>query len=338
MSDLPIFLFPQALAASLFAIPVFWTVWKSGKYVSYVRNPGERTFGSGGAFRFVRAAAGAIAVLSAAAILADPRYERTVSERKTEGIDIAFVLDLSKSMLAEDILPNRLEVAKRVIAEFVAKREGDRFGLVAFAGKPFLLSPASPSKTAFSEILLRTTTDSIRQEIPGLSGTAMGDGLLLATDALSGSVREKVAIVLTDGEANVGLDPEPVAKYAAERGIRIFTVGIGDPKGTDLFVTDAATGQKRFFTGPDGKPIRAIVDEPLLRGMAETGSGEYGLAKDAESLARVFDRIDRLTKTETVSVVETRYPPATWPFSVLFCASFATFAFLRPKGAENQPA
>lgn len=125
MSHIPVFLNPHWLWLSLLAIPAAYSVWASGKYVSFVRRPesAKPAF----PWRPVRAACAAVAIVSASAIVADPRYESVRSEEKTRGIDAVFVLDLSKSMLAEDIEPNRLENAKRVIASFVSQREGDRF-------------------------------------------------------------------------------------------------------------------------------------------------------------------------------------------------------------------
>lgn len=267
--------------------------------------------------------------------LADPRHERSEVRTKTHGIDIAIVLDLSKSMLAEDVLPNRMEAAKGVIADFVVGRKGDRFALVAFAGKPFLLSPLTDSKETFAAVLSKISTDSIHQEIPGLSGTDIGDGLLLATDALSGSVREKTIVLVTDGEANVGVDPKPVAKFAADNGIKIFSVGIGDPKGIDLFVTDRKSGEKQYFIGPDGKPIHAVVDEELLKYLSNVSGGGYGLAKDAEALRALFKKIDEVTKRPVETVTEERFTDAKGPFLILLGCLLPVFAFLRGRGSEN---
>lgn len=179
--------------------------------------------------------------------MADPRYPYVKTTENKEGTDIVFVFDISKSMLAEDLSPNRLEAAKRVLANFVAKRDGDRFGLVIFAGKPFLLSPLTSDAEAFTAILSKVTTDSIRQEIPGLSGTNIGEGLLLASESLSGTTGDKNVVLVTDGEANVGIDPKPVAKLMSERKVKIHSIGIGDPKGIDLYVTDKTSGQKTYF-------------------------------------------------------------------------------------------
>lgn len=148
-------------------------------------------------------------------------------------------------MLAEDIQPNRIEAAKKVIADFFGHFTSDRLAVVLFAGKPFLSTPLTFDYTALTDVVEHITTDSIRQDVPGLSGTAMGDGLLVAIDTLeNGSKnttdgkREKVIIVLTDGEANMGVNPSVAAKLAAEKGIKIYTIGIGDPNGTDLYITD----------------------------------------------------------------------------------------------------
>lgn len=94
---------------------------------------------------------------------------------------------------------------------------------------------------AFSTILSKVTTDSVRQEIPGFSGTNIGEGLLLASESLSGATGDKNVILVTDGEANVGVDPRPVAKLLQEKGVKVHSVGIGDPGGIDLFVTDKRT-------------------------------------------------------------------------------------------------
>ena len=115
-------------------------------------------------------------------------------------------------MLAEDITPNRLEAAKKTIDTFISKRESDRIGIILFAGKPFASVPLTFDYDAVRNILSETTTDTIDQRIPGLSGTAIGDGILSATDMLMRNAdtahpRAKIIILLTDGEANVGVDP-----------------------------------------------------------------------------------------------------------------------------------
>lgn len=137
-------------------------------------------------------------------------------------------------MLAEDIVPNRITAAKKVMSKFVSHFTSDRLAIVLFAGKPFLSTPLTFDYTALVNAVEQMTTDSIRQDIPGLSGTAMGDGLLVALDTLKGNEktshrpigegsgvraveRKKVIIVLTDGEANMGINPIIAAKLAKEQ-------------------------------------------------------------------------------------------------------------------------
>lgn len=117
-------------------------------------------------------------------ILADPVSSSTRTDVSKKGIDIAIVFDISKSMLAEDIKPNRIEAAKKVMGDFVGRFTSDRLAIVLFAGKPFLSTPLTFDYTALVDAVEQMTTDSIRQDIPGLSGTAMGDGLLVALDTL----------------------------------------------------------------------------------------------------------------------------------------------------------
>lgn len=153
-------------------------------------------------------------------------------------------------MLAEDINPNRMSAAKTVMGDFIGHFTSDRLAFVAFAGKAFLSTPLTFDYPALLENVSTITTDSIRQDIPGLSGTAIGDGILLAIDTLTkdtgSEARKKVIILLTDGEANMGMDPLAATKLAREKNIQIYTLGIGNPEGTDLYVTDRF-GKKQYF-------------------------------------------------------------------------------------------
>jgi len=125
----------------------------------------------------------------------------------SEPKNIVIVLDISRSMLAEDIIPNRIESAKNTIHTFLTERKNDVIAFIAFAGKPFLISPFSDDYTGLAEIVKNMTPYFIRQENPGLSGTAIGDALLLANMTLSGRTGEKSIIFITDGRTNIGIDP-----------------------------------------------------------------------------------------------------------------------------------
>lgn len=252
-------------------------------------------------------------------ILANPVSSSVRTDISKKGIDIAIVFDISKSMLAEDIKPNRIEAAKKVMSDFVSRFTSDRLAIVLFAGKPFLSTPLTFDYTALVSAVEQMTTDSIRQDIPGLSGTAMGDGLLVALDTLKGDdkdltnqVRKKVVIVLTDGEANMGINPTIAAKLAKEQGVKIYTLGIGDPAGTELYVTDRF-GTKQYFLDQTGKPIRATLDEKTLISIADITGGKYYNAKDGDSLSSVFKELEKLTKTEMKTTsITVRHPEYEW--------------------------
>lgn len=197
------------------------------------------------------------------------------------------------------------------------------------------MSPLTADAEAFSAILSKVTTDSIRQEIPGLSGTNIGDGILLGAETLSGSTGDKNVVLVTDGEANMGIDPKPVAKFLAERGVKVHSIGIGDPKGIDLYVTDKVTGQKQYFIGPDGKPIRAIVDAELMAFISTTTSGTFANASDVAGLENVFEALDRSTKKETTVETVKRYSSAKMPFLLLSALFLLVFAISAKRVSDD---
>ena len=133
---------------------------------------------------------------------------RTTTREQQIPQDIMIVFDISLSMLAEDISPSRILIAKSVVRDFISERQSDRIGLIIFAGKPFVSVPFSTDYSGISSIVSGLSPDLIRQDLPGLSGTNIGDALLLANMAYSGSRSQaKSIILLTDGRANIGIDP-----------------------------------------------------------------------------------------------------------------------------------
>ncbi len=229
-------------------------------------------------------------------ILAHPIQIDQIQPTIKNGIDIVVVVDISKSMLAEDILPSRLSVARSAISSFIGSRTTDRVALIGFAGKPFLMSPLTTDISSMQSIITKLGVDSIRQELSGLSGTAIGDALLLATDTLSLDMsRERVVVLLTDGEANVGIDPRSATVYAQEAGVRVYTIGLGSTTGTDLYTTDI-NGKKQYFLDSSGVPIRARVDEALMRYIATTTGGVYANALSSTDLEKIFQDIQSREK------------------------------------------
>jgi len=235
-------------------------------------------------------------------IIANPgAYNITVEESKN-GIDIALVLDISKSMLAEDVKPNRIEAAKKVIVNFIQKIDSDRLSMVIFAGKPFVSVPMTFDYNTLIQFIENIDTDSINQNIPGLSGTAIWDALMQAFESLDSKIstekkREKVVILITDGEANVWIDPKTATKYIKDKNIKVYSIWIGDPAGTDLYMTDQY-GNKKFFLDNTGKPIKANLDEKTLKYIASETWWEYYLAKDEKKLGEIFAKLAWLNKSK----------------------------------------
>ena len=186
--------------------------------------------------------------------LARPQEISTEEKISKNGVDILIALDISESMLSQDLQPNRIEAAKKYISDFVSNLKNDRVGLEVFAGKPFTQSPLSFDYNVVRYYLGEISTENINQRKYGLNGTAIGDAILAAVNRFKNSPdRTKVLILLTDGEANVGTDPIVVSEYARSNGIKIYTIGIGRKDGRY---------QNHF-------------DEKSLKDIAKISGGEY---------------------------------------------------------------
>lgn len=219
--------------------------------------------------------------------LARPRTGARTETVRGDGISIVLALDLSSSMLAEDFQPdNRLGVAKETAKEFIARREADEVGLVAFAGEALTQVPL----TLDYPVLLAA----VDQLQPGQleDGTAIGTALMTATNRLRGATgRSRVVILLTDGENNRGsIDPRTAATAAAAMGIRVHTIGIGSEG-----VAPVPVGRSVFGLRYENRPVR--IDEALLEDIATTTGGRYQRARDAEALRRTYETIDALERT-----------------------------------------
>jgi len=228
--------------------------------------------------------------------LARPQTGITSETVLTEGIDIVIALDISTSMLAEDLTPNRLEAAKAVASEFVSGRRNDRIGLVAFAGQAFTQAPLT-----LDYDVITTLVGELR---PGMieDGTAVGMGLATAVKRLQASNAEsKVVILLTDGRSNSGeIGPVTAGQMAQALGIRVYTIGAGAIGTARMPVDDPFQGRVYVTT-------RVDVDEATLREIAELTGGQYFRATDTESLQAIWDEIDALETTEIEVENFTRY-------------------------------
>ena len=222
------------------------------------------------------------------AIVALARPQRT-DERLVEtgrGIDLVLAIDVSGSMALRDLQPNRLEAAKRLATKFLNRRRGDRLALVAFAGEAYSLAPLTTDYDLLTEHLA-----SLRLGLIANDGTAIGTALGVATNRLRDSpVRSRVIILISDGESNAGaLDPLLAARLAHAYGIRIYTIGVGRD-GFVPFDTDSTTGEPRY--------VQSRLDETTMRQLAEAANGQFFRATDNTGLAKVFQKIDALEKSD----------------------------------------
>ncbi|MDX1495720.1 MAG: VWA domain-containing protein, partial [Longimicrobiales bacterium] len=206
------------------------------------------------------------------------------------------VLDVSSSMLAEDLQPNRLEATKMVASDFVAGRRNDRLGLVAFAGQAFTQVPLTFDYSVVQRLLGELDVGMIED------GTAVGMGLATAVKRLEASEAEsKVVVLLTDGRSNRGeIGPVTAAQMADALGVRVYTIGAGS-QGTARVPVPDPFGGTRYAT------MQVDIDEPTLREVAELTGGRYFRATDNESLAAIYQEIDELERTEIEVQNFTRY-------------------------------
>lgn len=223
-----------------------------------------------------------------AGILANPSITRTYNESKIETHNTIIVLDLSRSMLAEDLTPSRMQVAKNSLQNFVNSRKNDNFGLVVFAGKTFTLASNSRDIIGISGLIDTLSPDYIRQEKPWLSGTNIGDALLLAMTEIEKTQWEKSILLVTDGSANIGSNPEKIAEIIASKNIKIYSIGIGTKRGEPLSFTNL-NGQKTYFYDANGEKIKSDLDDIMLTKISEKTNGKYFAAENISLLTKAFN-------------------------------------------------
>ncbi|RKX24786.1 MAG: hypothetical protein DRP45_07425, partial [Candidatus Zixiibacteriota bacterium] len=229
---------------------------------------------------------------------------------KREGIDVMVALDLSNSMLARDMKPNRLEKAKQEIRSIISRLQGDRIGLVAFAGEAFVQCPLTLDYAA-AELLLSV----MDENAVSIQGTSLSSAIEAARSAFSQMEKKhKVLLLLTDGEDHEGKAVE-AAQEARKDGVKIYTVGIGNPAGEPIPVLDRQGKQVGFKKDENGEVIVSGLDEMTLQKIAlETGGKYYHATAGELELDRIFDEISKLEKKELEGTLVTRYDDRfQWP-------------------------
>ena len=221
-------------------------------------------------------------------VLARPQTVDSWEEKDVEGIDIMLATDVSTSMLAMDLQPNRLEASKDVAKVFIAGRENDNIGLTIFAGESFTQCPLTTDHNALTNMLSTVDCDIAAKGIID-DGTAIGMGIANSVLRLKDSqAKSKVIILLTDGVNNRGeITPEAAADMANEYGIRIYTIGVGTDKKEAPYPTPY---------GVQNVPVE--IDEATLQNIASATGGKYFRATDKQSLSEIYSEIDTLERTK----------------------------------------
>ena len=237
-----------------------------------------------------------LALIALIVAFARPQTGVTAENVTTDGIDIVMALDLSTSMLAEDLEPNRIEATKQVATDFVRGRRNDRIGLVVFAGNAFTQAPLTLDYGMVSTVLSELETGIIED------GTAIGMGLATAVKRLQDSdASSKVIVLLTDGRNNRGeIDPVTAAQMAQALDIRIYAIGAGTQGVARVPVDDPLFGRRYA-------QMRVDIDETTLQETAALTGGRYFRATDRESLEQIYAEIDELETTEIEVEQFTRY-------------------------------
>lgn len=219
--------------------------------------------------------------------IARPRSSEELSKVDTEGIDIVLAMDVSTSMLARDLTPDRINASKDIAIEFISQRPSDRMGIVVFAGESFTQCPLTTDRATLINLMKEVQTDLIED------GTAIGNGLATAVARLKDSdARSRVVILLTDGVNNSGeVSPQTAAEIAKTYGIRVYTIGVGKEGMAPYPVMTPF--------GVQVQNMKVEIDEKLLKEVAESTGGRYFRATDNTKLAEIYSEINKMEKAKT---------------------------------------
>jgi len=278
----------------LFPILIAWYIWKRNLQTPAVRISSIKGFKmKQGWLPKLRPLLFILRLLALALLITGMARPRTVDvtskTKKTQGIDIIMAIDVSPSMLARDLKPNRLEALKSVAAEFIDDRPNDRIGLVVYAGESFTKTPITSDKAIVQSALREINYSDLLE-----NGTAIGMGLATSVNRLKDSkAKSKVIILLSDGVNNSGfIDPKIATELAVEYDIKVYTIGLGS-NGTALGpVGIDASGQLRYG------PTKVEIDEDLMKQIAQLTNGKYFRATNNEKLEEIYAEINKLEKTE----------------------------------------
>lgn len=291
----------------IFLIPLYlFFYWRNqrGTAIRFSSIRGLKKIGTspGVIFRHSVAALRCLAILFLVLALARPQKGIRETRITTEGIDIMLTVDVSTSMRAEDFTLggkryNRLEIAKRVITDFILERSGDRIGMVVFGGQAYTQCPLTADYTVLLQLLDKVMIGMVEDR------TAIGTAISTSLNRLRESeAKSKIIILLTDGDNNAGkIDPQTAARMAETLDIKIYTIGIGSKGKVPYPMQDPWSGKTVY------RPVEIPLNDAGLKDIARTTGGEFFLASNTGVLEDVFARIDELEKTTGEEVIYTEY-------------------------------
>lgn len=279
---------------TLLPLAIAWYVWKRKQQTATLKMSSLKGFAaSGSILAKLQPLLFVLRLLALSALIVAMARPRTVDisneTKTTKGIDIVMAVDVSGSMLAKDLKPNRMEALKRVASDFVKERPNDRIGLVVYAAEAYTKCPVTSDKAVVLDAIKSIKYDNVLQD-----GTAIGMGLTTAVNRLKDSkAKSKVIILLTDGVNNAGfIEPETASDIAQQYGIKVYTIGIGTNGMAEFPYAIAPNGQFLF------RMMQVEIDQELMKSIARKTGGKYFRATGNQKLAEIYKAINKLETTE----------------------------------------
>lgn len=305
----------------LLPLAILWYFFKRNELSASLKISSIKGFSDRGFLPKLKPVLYAFRLLALAAIIvamARPQTEDISTRTKTtKGIDIVMAIDVSSSMLARDLKPNRLSALKEVASDFIKERPNDRIGLVAYAGEAYTKTPITSDKSIVLNSLREITYGQLND------GTAIGMGLATSVNRLKESKAiSKIIILLTDGVNNSGfIEPQTAADLAVEYGIKTYTIGLGTNGNALSPIAYNADGSFRYG-------MRQVeIDEMLLQDIAKATGGQYFRATDNEKLEAIYEEINKMEKTEVEEFKYYKYEEKFRPW-VLFAGALLLLEWL----------
>lgn len=301
----------------LIPMSIAWMYWKRNQQTATLKMSSTQGFKGSNSFAAkLKPMLSVLRILALSALIIAIARPRTVDvsnqTKTTSGIDIVMAMDVSGSMLAKDLKPNRMEALKDVAADFVEQRPNDRIGLVVYASEAYTKTPVTSDKAVVLEAIRSIKYDQVLKD-----GTGIGMGLATAVNRLKDSkAKSKVIILLTDGVNNAGfIEPETAADIAKQYGIKVYTIGIGTNGMAESPYALSPTGKILF------QMMKVEIDEKLLKNIAKKTEGKYFRATSNSKLAEIYEAINKLETTEIEELrfydYDEKYRPFVWLAGIL---------------------